>query len=89
MLATTSHLPHTSLVFWSGREVVNACSQLVEDIVDTFCHKKVMQVVMLDIQSVYDTIWRNGLIWKLEIIGMDSYITTWIHSSLSDRCYTL
>ena len=75
--------------FRSGREVVDVCSRLAKDIVAAFCHKEVVQAVTLDIHSAYDTIWRDGLIQKLEVIGMDSYIIAWIHSFLSDRCYTL
>ena len=46
--------------FRSGRGVVDACSRLAEDIVAAFCHKEVVQAVTLDIQSAYDTVWRDG-----------------------------
>ena len=41
---------------------------------------------MLNIQFAYDTVWREGLIWKLEVIGMDPYIIVWLCSFLSNRC---
>ena len=64
--------------------MVDACSRLAEDIVAAFRHKEVVQAVTLDIQFAYDTVWRDGLIRKLEVIRMDSYIIAWIHSFLSD-----
>ena len=51
--------------FRSGRKVVDACSRLAEDIVAAFRHKEVVQAVTLNIQSAYDTVWRDGLIRKL------------------------
>ena len=60
--------------FRSSREVLDACSRLVEDIVAAFRHGEVVQAVTLDIQSAYDTVWREELIRKLEVIGMDPYI---------------
>ena len=55
----------------------------------TFRHGDVVQAVTLDIQSAYDIVWREGLIWKLEVIGMDPYIIAWLYSFLSDRCCSL
>ena len=75
--------------FRSGREVVDACSRLAEDIVAAFRRREVVQAVTLDIQSAYDTVWREGLIRKLEVIGMDPYIIAWIYSFLSGRCCSL
>ena len=60
--------------FRSSCEVLDACSRLVEDIVAAFRHGDVVQAVTLDIKSAYDTVWREGLIRKLEVIGMDPYI---------------
>ena len=72
--------------FHSGREVVDACSRLAEDIVAAFRHGDVVQAITLDIQSTYNKVWRAGLIKKLEVIGMDPYIIAWLYSFLSDSC---
>ena len=40
---------------------------------------------MLDIKSVYDTVWREGLVHKLVGIGLDPYIVARLQSFLTDR----
>ena len=84
--------------FRSGHEVVDACSQLAKDIVAAFRHGEVVQAVTLDIQSAYDTVWREELIRKLEVIGMDPYIEMFLdRTGLSktvdrhgtERCHVL
>ena len=54
-----------------------------------FRHGEVVQIVTFDIQSAYDTVWREGLVRKLEVIGMEPYIISWLYSFLSDRCCSL
>ena len=75
--------------FCFGREVLDAGSRLAEDIVAAFRHGEVVQAVTLDIKSAYDTVWREGLIWKLQVIGMDPYIISWLYNFLSNRCCSL
>ena len=50
-----------------------------------FRHGEVVQAVTLDIQSAYDTVWREGLVRKLEVISMDLYTIAWLYNFLSDR----
>ena len=48
--------------FRAGKEVTDACLRLLEDIVAAFRSGMVVQSVMLDIKSAYDTVWKEGLI---------------------------
>ena len=82
-------LAQSQFGFHFGHEVVEASSQLVEEIVAVFHHREVVKAVTLDIQSVYDTVLREGLIRKMEVIRMDLYITALLYCFLSSRCCNL
>ena len=71
--------------FRAGKEVLDACTQLVHDIVAALRRREVVEGVMLDIKSAYDTVWREGLVHKLVGIGLDPYIVAWLQSLLTDQ----
>ena len=44
-----------------------------------------IQAVTFDIQSAYDTVWHEGLLVKMQVMGIDQYLINWTRSFLSDR----
>lgn len=62
--------------------------QLIE-IYDKFCKAvsagKEIRVVFLDISRAFDTVWHNGLIAKLQRIGVRGPLLRWILTYLTDR----
>ena len=44
-----------------------------------------IQAVTLDIQAMYDTVWRASLLWKLAEAGVEGYLVRWTQSFLTDR----
>ena len=48
-------------------------------------HMHQIQGVTLDIQAVYNTVWRTGLLRKLAEVGVEGYLVWWAQSFLMDR----
>jgi len=42
-------------------------------------------MIYLDIKSAFDTVWHNGLIFKLSNYGIDGKLLNWFKSYLSNR----
>ena len=49
--------------FKRGRETEEACCRLTEAVMAAFRRRHQVQVVMLDIQAAYDTVWQ-GVCWR-------------------------
>ena len=71
--------------FRAGREVMGACTSLVEDVTAAFCRRLQVHVVALDIQAAYDSVWKAGLLEKLVAKGVSGTIISWVQSFLSRR----
>ena len=44
-----------------------------------------VQAVTFDIESAYDMVWHEGLLEKMQRMGLDRYLINWTRSFLSDR----
>ena len=71
--------------FRVGREVMGACTSLVEDVTAAFRRRLQVQAVALDIQAAYDSVWKAGLLEKLVAKGVSGTIISWVQSFLSRR----
>ena len=45
-----------------------------------------IQVVALDIQATYDSVWQHGLLEKMQRKKIPSYLIHWTHSFIVQRC---
>ena len=43
--------------------------------------------VFLDIERAYDTVWRDGLITKLQKLGIRGLMLQWIQDHISERSF--
>ena len=58
----------------------------MEEATSAIQDREQLQAVALDIQSAYDTVWRNGLLEKMHRMKIPSYIIFWLKSFMEQRC---
>jgi len=62
-------------------------ARLVERITRNFGEKKLTGAVFLDVAKAFDTVWIDGLIYKLTLLNFPSYVVHTILSYLRDRTF--
>ena len=62
-------------------------ARLVEIITSNFGEKRLTGTVFLDVAKVFDTVWNDGLLYKLTLLNFPSYIVHTISSYLRDRTF--
>jgi hypothetical protein len=60
-------------------------ARLVERITRNFGEKRLSGAVFLDVAKAFDTVWIDGLLYKLTLLNFPSYIVHTIASYLRDR----
>jgi len=62
-------------------------ARLVERITRNFGEKRLTGAVFLDMAKAFDTVWIDGLLYKLTLLNFPSYIVHTISSYLKDRTF--
>ena len=62
-------------------------ARLVERITRNFSEKRLTGTVFLDVAKAFDTVWIDGLLYKLTLLNFPSYIVHKISSYLRDRMF--
>jgi len=62
-------------------------ARLVERITRNFGEKRLTGAVFLDVTKAFDTVWVDGLLYKLTLLNFPSYIVHTISSYLRDRTF--
>jgi len=62
-------------------------ARLVERITRNFGEKRLTGAVFLDVAKAFDTVWIDGLLYKLTLLNFPSYIVNTISSYLKDRTF--
>jgi hypothetical protein len=62
-------------------------SRLFESITRSFGEKRLTGAVFLDVAKAFDTVWINGLLYKLTILNFPSYLVHTISSYLRGRTF--
>jgi len=60
-------------------------TRLVERITRNFGEKRLTSAVFLDVATAFDTVWIDGLLYKLTLLNFPSYAVHTIVSYLRDR----
>ena len=84
-LETHGNLSPHQWGFRRGRHSQGACWRLVEEVTSALRSRDQIQAVALDIQAAYDTVWKNGLLAKLQQKKAPRYIIHWLRDFLSRR----
>lgn len=78
-------LPDYQTGFRAHHSCVDAAAVLRDQIVHARSRKEHTAVCLLDISKAFDSVWIDGLIWKLADFGINSSVCTLLASFLSDR----
>jgi len=62
-------------------------ARLVERIIRNFCEKRLTGAVFLELSKAFDTVWMDGLLYKVTLLNFPSYIVHTISSYLQDRTF--
>lgn len=71
--------------FRKNRSTMDHILYLHQDINNSLCTKGKALSVFLDIEKTYDMVWKEGLLFKLDGMGIDIQMFNWIKNFLSNR----
>ena len=71
--------------FRKGRQTIDQLIRLAQQTADAFQQKKSVAAVFVDLQQAYDHVWRAGLMYKMQKIGIQGNMYHWIKSFLQNR----
>ena len=80
-------LPNSQFGFRSKHSTIHALIRLLEEVSMGFNDLKVTIAVFLDIEKAFDTMWVDGLIYKLIKMKFPHYLIRIISSYLKDRSF--
>ena len=87
----TKHLEGTGMLskvqhgFCRGRSCITNLLETFEDWTTAIDHGYGIDVIYLDCQKAFDTVWHSGLYTKLVGYGIDGKVLTWLKSFLQGR----
>jgi hypothetical protein len=58
---------------------------LSQEIKDSLDRKEILLAVFVDFKSVYDSVWRVKLMYKLQKIGVRVRMLKWVHNFITHR----
>ena len=67
------------------RSTTQALLRLTQDIVNGFNKREMTVAVMIDLEKAYDSVWRDGLLFKLYEKGIQGKMWFWLRDFLSER----
>lgn len=71
--------------FRKGRSTMDAVVKVSNEIEKTFKMKEIMSIVFFDIEKAYDSMWREGLLIKMNKMGIRGKLYNWVLEFLSER----
>ena len=81
-------IPDTQLGFKKGNSTIHALAKLTQDATNNFNKQHSTVTLALDLEKAFDTVWHNGLIYKLhKIHKIPLHFTKLIHSYITDRTF--
>ena len=71
--------------FRNGRSTMESVAMLDQDIKRAFNNKEVVVGVFLDIEKAYDSLWKEGLLFKIHDLGVRGRMFNWVQDFLKGR----
>lgn len=84
-IANLNCLPHFQFGFRRGHSTTHALRYLTDFIHRSFAQRKTTAVFYFDVQKAFDTVWHNGLLYKIARLNFSSWLIRIIASFLRDR----
>ena len=80
-------LPQSQFAYRKGRSSIDPLILITQDIKDGFKRSRTTRMVQLDITKAFDTVWLEGLRYKLHKIGLRNHLLKWLSSYIESRKY--
>ena len=71
--------------FRRGCRTEDQLFRLTQTVIDGFQGKKDTTAIFIDLQQAYDRIWRQGLLIKMDKLGIDGNMLKWVKAFLTNR----
>ena len=71
--------------FRRGKQTIDQLIRLTQETADTFQRGEHVSAVFVDLQQAYDHVWRAGLLFKMQKLGIQGNLYQWIKNFLHDR----
>ena len=71
--------------FRKGRQTIDQLIRLTQETADAFQKKESVAAVFVDLQQAYDHVWRAGLLYKMQKMGIQGNMYNWIKHFLQNR----
>ena len=84
-LETNGVFAATQTGFRKCRSTIDCLATLKHIVTNSFSQKKYCLVTYLDLQSAYDCVWHNGLLFKLEALKVNCHFINWLKNYLKNR----
>lgn len=81
----SDYIPETQFGFKDGHSTVDALTVFKGNIKDARRKKEIMAVASLDIEKAFDSVWGEGLVYKIDKSGCNTHTTKIIKSFLNNR----
>lgn len=83
----TNILAKEQFGFRSEHSTTHQIQRVTKIVTHNRAHRKSTGMVLLDIEKAYDTVWHDGLIYKLNSFDCPFYLTKMLHSFLANRSF--
>ena len=80
-------LPNYQFGFRRGHSTTHQINRVCKTIRDGFQNKQSTGMVLFDISCAFDSVWHNGLLYKMQQLNFPRYLLHLIHSFLSNRTF--
>ena len=80
-------LPQTQFAYRKNRSSIDPLILITQDIKWGFKRSFTTRMIQLDITKAFDTVWLDGLRYKLHKIGLRNHLLTWLSSYIESRKY--
>lgn len=75
--------------FRKGHSTVHQIKRVVNIVTENKKKRKSTGVVLLDIEKAFDSVWHDGVVFKLNKFNFPIYLQKIIKSFLKDRCFSV
>ena len=82
-------LPHNQFGFRYNHSAIHAITKLMSDVNENINKNNIVAACLIDLEKAFDTIWHNGLLFKLEKKGFPKHLTHLISNMISNKSFVV